>query len=215
MKSYFYLLLGALLLLPLGSATPVHGDDGFSAQTLPREVIARMRGKSYPAGCPVRLSDLRYVRLRHIDASGRDLEGELVCHKDLAADLVAIFRALHRAHYPIERVRLIDDYGASDHRSMAANNTSAFCYRRVAGSSKLSNHSRGRAIDINPLYNPQVSRRSNRVSPPEGRPYADRSRRSPYRIMRGDLCYRLFRQHGFTWGGDWRSTQDYQHFEKR
>lgn len=215
MKQWLRLVLGTILLLPLISAVPRPRGDGFSAGPLPREVVARMRGKSYPAGCPVRLSDLRYIRLRYVDARGRDLEGELVCHKDIAADLVSIFRQLHRARYPIERVRLIDDYGANDHRSMVANNTSAFCYRRVAGTAKLSNHSRGRAIDINPLYNPQVKRGGRIVAPPEGRPYANRSRRSPYRIVRGDLCYRLFRQHGFSWGGDWRRSKDYQHFEKR
>lgn len=205
-------LLALVLALLLG-AKPHEGKD-FSAEPISASVLRRMQGKSYPRGCPVRLSDLRYVRIRHYNAAGKDLEGELVCHKDIAADLVSIFRELYRARYPIERVRLIDDYGADDHRSMAANNTSAFCYRRISGSKRLSNHSQGRAVDINPLYNPMVSQNGRAVSPPEGRAYANRSRSSAYKIVRGDLCYRLFRRHGFSWGGDWKSKKDYQHFEK-
>lgn len=56
---------------------------------------------------------------------------------------------------------LIDNYDADDERSMTANNTSAFCYRTVAGSTKLSTHSRGLAVDINPLYNPYVKSKTD------------------------------------------------------
>ena len=34
------------------------------------------------------------------------------------------------------------------------------------------------------------------------------------KIKKGDLCYQLFIEHGFSWGGNWRTTKDYQHFEK-
>lgn len=198
----------------LTQATPTGGGDGFSIHPISDSVMQRMKGKSFPKNCTVKRSDLRYISLRHIDFDGRDREGELVCHKDIASDLVAIFRELHRARYAIERIELIDNFGADDHRSMAANNTSAFCFRRVAGSQKLSNHARGRAIDVNPLYNPMVSANGTRVSPPEGSAYADRSRKFEHKITENDLCYKLFRKHGFTWGGSWKSKKDYQHFEK-
>ena len=99
---------------------------------------------------------------------------------------------------------------------MAANNTTCFNYRTVAGSSKLSAHSLGKAVDINPLYNPCVKTRHGHttIQPARGKAYTDRNRKFNYKIDRQDLCYRLFRQHGFTWGGDWRSLKDYQHFEK-
>ena len=100
---------------------------------------------------------------------------------------------------------------------MQANNTSCFNFRRVAGSSKLSAHSRGMAIDINPLQNPCIRQRkdgSTSVQPATGRCYADRSKHWPYQIVRGDLCHRLFTEHGFKWGGAWRSVKDYQHFER-
>ena len=53
-----------------------------------------------------------------------------------------------------------------------------------------------------------------RVDPEKGRRYADRTKSFKYKISHSDLCYRLFKRHGFVWGGDWRSLKDYQHFEK-
>ena len=100
---------------------------------------------------------------------------------------------------------------------MADNNTSCFNYRTVPGKSKLSNHSYGRAIDINPLYNPYVRTKDGKVlvSPQNAEEYADRSADFPYKIDREDLCYQLFTEHGFEWGGAWNSSKDYQHFEKK
>jgi hypothetical protein len=171
-----------------------------------------MLGKSFPEGCTVRRADLRYLTVRHYDAEGQVHTGHLVCNQLIADDLVDIFRRLYEARYPIERVQLIDDFDADDERSMAANNTSCFCYRVVAGSNRLSKHAQGLAIDINPLYNPCV--KGLNVQPSNGRRYADRTRTFPYKIVKGDLLWRLFTEHGFTWGGSWRSLKDWQHFEK-
>ena len=189
----------------------------FVAEPVSDAVFERMRGKSYPAGCPVKRSDLRYVRVLHCDGEGRIRLGELVCNRQIASDLVEIFRELFRAKYPIERMVLIDDYGADDEASMRANNTSAFCYRRVAGGRTISKHGYGLAVDVNTLYNPYVRRRRDGtlfVQPATGKPYVDRTKRFAYKITKNDLCYKLFRAHGFRWGGDWRRAKDYQHFEK-
>jgi hypothetical protein len=176
-----------------------------------------MQGRSYPQGCEVPRSDLRYLELSYVDFEGHEHLGQMVCNRHIADDLLYIFRRLYEARYPIASMRLIDDYGADDARSMAANNTSCFCYRRVAGSTALSKHSRGMAVDVNPLYNPCVYVRSGRVLPPEGRAYAhgrDRCKDIPGKIDTADLCYRLFVSRGFRWGGAWRTLKDYQHFEK-
>ena len=100
---------------------------------------------------------------------------------------------------------------------MRANNSSAFNFRYISGTKSLSRHSRGMAVDINPLYNPYVRYRGSRtlVEPANAKPYVDRSKDFPYKIVKGDLCYRLFKKYGFTWGGDWKNSKDYQHFEKR
>jgi hypothetical protein len=144
-------------------------------------------------------------------------EGELICHKDIADDLLAIFQELYKAAYPIERMVLIDEYDADDEASMRANNTSAFNFRYASGMKRLSSHSTGMAIDINPLYNPLVKHREGqtRVFPTTAAAYMDRTKYFPYKIEKGDLCYRLFKKYGFSWGGDWKSSKDYQHFEKR
>lgn len=153
----------------------------------------------------------------HVDFEGVTHEGVIVCNKAISADLRDIFAELYRQKYPIERIRPISDYGNDDEQSMQANNTSCYCYRPIAGSSKLSKHALGLAIDINPLYNPCVRRKKDGtllIQPATGKPYANRSRSFRYKITKNDLCYRLFLQHGFSWGGNWRTLKDYQHFEK-
>ena len=177
----------------------------------------RMRGRSYKEGCPVPRSDLRLLHVLHRNEQGQTQLGELVCHRDVASDLVSIFRQLYEAGYVVSRMVLVDDYGADDERSMTANNPPCFNFRAVAGTKVLSKHSMGRAVDLNPLRNPMVKRGADgrmRVSPKAGSAYADRSRRFAQRIDRSDLAYRLFTAHGFRWGGGWRSLKDYQHFEK-
>lgn len=189
----------------------------FSQHTIDDRLFQRINGKSFKANCTVRRSDLRYLQLLHYTADGKIKLGEMICHKDIAADLIDIFRQLFEAHYPIERMQLIDDYGADDITSMNHNNTTCFNFRVVAGSKKLSNHSLGRAVDLNPLYNPYVKRRANgtyKISPETGRAYTDRSKAFKYKIDHNDLAYRLFTQHGFRWGGNYRTLKDYQHFEK-
>ena len=189
----------------------------FCQEEISDEVFCRMMGKSYKEECTTPREELRYLRVLHYNKVGEELQGELVCHKDIADDLLAIFRELYQAKYPIERMVLIDEYDADDEASMRANNTSAFNFRKASGMRTLSKHSTGMAIDINPLYNPLVKHREGRtrVYPSNATPYIDRSQDFPYKIVKGDLCYRLFKNYGFSWGGDWRSSKDYQHFEKR
>jgi hypothetical protein len=205
-----------LFFLLLVSALMVQAQD-FSLAPISDSLFARMQGKSYPEGCTVARSDLRHVKVLHVDAQGKVHKGELICNKAIAQDLVDIFRQLYQARYPIEKIRPIDDYDADDEQSMSDNNTSSFCYRTVSGTQKLSKHALGMAVDINTRYNPWVRKGTDGrqlVSPSNGLPYADRRKSYPYKIVKGDLLYRLFIQHGFRWGGNWRTMKDYQHFEK-
>lgn len=189
----------------------------FSVQPIPDSVFLRMQGRSFPENCTVRRADLRYLRLSHFDAEKKEHVGEMVCNKAIANDILEIFRELYRQKYPIQRIRLIDDYEAVDERSMRDNNTSCFCYRKVSGTTKLSKHAMGMAVDINTLYNPYVrTGKDGRriVEPATATKYVDRSKSFPYKIVKGDLLYRLFLQHGFKWGGSWQTMKDWQHFEK-
>lgn len=189
----------------------------FYQQEITDDIFARIEGKSFKASCTTSREDLRYLRVLHYNKDREVQEGELICHKDIADDLLAIFQELYKAAYPIERMVLIDEYDADDEASMRANNTSAFNFRYASGMKRLSSHSTGMAIDINPLYNPLVKERGGRTLfyPSNAGAYIDRTKYFPYKIEKGDLCYRLFKKYGFSWGGDWRNSKDYQHFEKR
>lgn len=193
-------------------ADSLMGQGAFVPVSIDEALKNRIVGKSMRHDAKVAFDDLRYIPLLHRDAAGRIFAGEMICGAVVAQDLQEIFRELYDSGYPIERMVLIDEYDADDVKSMAANNSSCFNYREIAGSTKLSKHSRGMAVDINPLYNPYV--KGEEVSPPSGRKYADRNVDSPYRIKRGDRAHRLFMMHGFKWGGDWKSLKDWQHFEK-
>ena len=189
-------------------------DAFFWAEELSDEVFARMEGKSFGADCTVPRSDLRYVRVLHVDAEGTTKVGELVVNRRVADEVLDIFRQLYDARYPIRKMHLVDDYDADDERSCADDNTSGFNYRVIGGTTTLSNHAYGLAIDINTFENPYVIPSQGYISPAGSERYMDRSLQEPYMTHRGDICYQLFTEYGWGWGGDWESPKDYQHFEK-
>ena len=196
--------------------------DGFFYEDIPEIIKDKMKGVSYPLDIDediICYDDLKYLNVLYVDFDGETQVGEIVCNAAIAEDLTEIFHELYKADYRIERIRLIDEYNADDNLSMEDNNTSSFCYRVVENTTRLSNHAYGMAIDINPFYNPYVVYNSEgtRITPVGSEIYADRSDAvmNPYRIDKNDLAYKLFKEHGFTWGGDWNSCKDYQHFEKK
>lgn len=188
----------------------------FYSSDISDAIFARMNGKSYKEGCTVAIADLRYVRVLYYGFDSSVHIGELVVNKKIAQDAVDIFRGLYDARYPIGKMVLVDDYGADDNASMLDNNTSGFNYRVVNGTTTLSRHALGMAIDINPLYNPWIYtlKGTTVIDPPEAAKYADRTLDCAYYLDHEDLCCRLFIEHGFTWGGDWDTSKDYQHFSK-
>lgn len=179
-------------------------------------VYSRINGCSYRENSNIALSQLRYLRVLHVGFDGRTHVGEMIVNEEIAGDVLEILEELYKAGYPIERMQLVDDYQADDNASMAANNSSAFNYRYIANTTRLSNHSWGRAVDMNPFYNPYLYTSGGQlhVEPQGAEAYADRNGDCPYLIDHEDLCYRLFTERGFEWGGDWNSRKDYQHFEK-
>lgn len=196
-------------------------EEGFYYEPIPQAVRDKMKGLSYPDDIDESIicyDDLRYLVVKYVNFDGETEVGELVCNKALAQDFIEVFAELYKADYRIEKIRLIDEYGADDTASMADNNTSCFCYRVVDGTTKISKHAYGRAIDINPFYNPYIvfKAEGDYISPAGSEIYADRTDavENPYRIDKNDLAYKLLKERGFTWGGDWNSTKDYQHFQK-
>ncbi len=191
--------------------------DGFYHESLTQDVIDKITGISYVENDNVSLDDLRYCSLLYNDFDGNTQTGEMICNKKIAQDVIEIFAELYTSGYQIESIKLIDEFGGDDTASMLANNTSCFNYRVVDGTTRLSNHAYGLAIDLNPFYNPYITYNKDgttNVSPEGSLPYADRSAAFPYKIDENDLAYKLFKEHGFKWGGDWNSVKDYQHFER-
>jgi hypothetical protein len=180
---------------------------------VPQPLADKMRETTWRQGCPVPIEDLRAVTTPYTDFDGKPATGVLVVHKEVAKEVAAIFRDMHKSGFRIRSIKPVEEFGGSDDASMSANNTSAFNCRDVAGKpGTFSNHSWGRAIDINPLTNPYV--RGTHVSPPEGRAFLDRTKDAPGLIRDDDAVVRRFKKSGWKWGGDWVELKDYQHFEK-
>lgn len=204
----------------MGSTTGTDSHEisssDFYISEITDDIFARMQGKSYKEDCTVPREDLRYVHVRHMGFDGEAKDGELVVNKAIADDVLAIFEELYKADYPIEKVRLVDEYDADDEASMSDNNSSAFNFRFISHTTRISKHGLGMAVDINTRYNPYVKTMNGKLSiePANGADYVDRSKDFPYKIDHDDLCYKLFTEHGFTWGGDWTHSKDYQHFER-
>jgi hypothetical protein len=169
-----------------------------------------MDGVSWHPGCPVGMDQLRLLRVSYWGFDHEVHQGDLVVNASGAAPLSHAFGLLFAARFPIRQMRVVDDFGGDDERSMLADNTSAFNCRQVPGTTVWSQHAYGLAVDVNPFENPEV--RNGAVDPPAASAWADRSRSGPAMIRHGDAAWRAFSQIGWTWGGDWTSLRDYQHF---
>ncbi len=195
-------------------STPPTASDAlppFDAKVRP--VTAGQLGPSWRAKCPVPPAQLRLIELNHVGMDGQSHVGQIIVNQDRVSQTIEVFGELYRMRYPIEKMRTVEHYpNADDELSMEDNNTSAFNCRDIPGTGQWSNHATGRAIDINPLINPYVER-SGTFQPKNAQKYLDRSRHDPGLLHHGDPAVRVFTDRGWTWGGDWTSPTDYQHFE--
>jgi hypothetical protein len=197
------------VLLPV-QATPFTGAWG----PVPAAARQRMVGASWrdDTRCP-RWDDLAYLEVDHWTFDAAVARGEMVVARSVAADVVALFRRLHAIGFPIRRMSLVDDYAASDDHSMAADNTSAFNFRCIAGTDTLSHHAFGLAIDINPVENPMMT--ATWHVPAAAAPYRDRTLLRPGMIVRPGPVTAIFDELGWEWGGDWVHVVDLHHIMRR
>jgi len=183
----------------------------FEASPLTPALRRRISGTSWHPGCPVGLSQLRYLRISYWGFGYRPHLGEMVVNASVVKPLQRAFATLFAHRFPIRRMRLVDDYGGSDYASIQADNTSAFNCRNVTGGSGWSQHAYGLAIDINPIENPYVNT-DGTTDHAASRPYLDRSNvREGMAVAHGTLV-RAFDAIGWGWGGRWPLPTDYQHF---
>ncbi|MCL2044498.1 MAG: M15 family metallopeptidase [Treponema sp.] len=194
----------------------VQEQDHFLPQAvepLSEEIIKKITGKSYKDNASIAYSDLVYLTIPYINFNGESCVGNMIVAAHLGKEVLDIFQELYENRFPIYKMQLIDYYDADDNLSMEDNNTSAFNYRYIANTARISNHGYGIAIDINPVQNPYITNYA--ILPPAGTGYLDRGYVRKGMIVKGDVCYRAFISRGWTWGGDWSTPKDYQHFEKR
>jgi hypothetical protein len=152
--------------------------------------------------------DLKLVTVRYYGFDDKLHQGQLIVNKRIAEEVKEIFILIRKIKFPIEKVIPLTEYNWSDEDSMGDNNTSAFNYRFISGSRVLSMHAKGLAIDINPKQNPYVK---NGVITPQGALYNVEVKGT---IKPGSKIIKIFKERGWTWGGDWKSLKDYQHFQK-
>lgn len=189
-------------------------DSCFTIKEIDDKTFQRINGISYSEEGVVKIEELRWLKVIHFDGKGNIKLGELICNEKIADQLIEIFKVLYEAKYPIESIRLIDEFDGDDIASMRANNTSCFNNRKTSGGSKISRHAYGMALDLNPLYNPYVNKTTGKFLPPEAQVYTDRLSDFAFKIDTEDLSYKEFTKRGFKWGGNWRNIKDYQHFQK-
>jgi len=208
-----------LLVLAAFLQTALFADYDYSINKITPQVKKRMiQGNSWRKGCPVGLENLRYIQVNHWDFKGKSKRGELIVHKNVAKEVVEIFHELYKIKYPINKMRLVSDFKGSDFQSIEADNTSAFNCRSATGSKKWSKHSYGKAIDINPIENPYVSRKG-RISHKASLKYRKRVHKNSTpqdraMLLRNDKATKIFQKYGWKWGGNFKSIKDYQHFAK-
>ncbi|SHO81624.1 hypothetical protein MNB_SV-15-171 [hydrothermal vent metagenome] len=208
-----------IIITTIALASLLFGNEyRYKISNIEPEILERMiNGNSYKDNCPVKEIDLRYIKLNYIDFNGATKTGELIVHYKVAYSVVKIFRELYNIKYPIREMRLVSDFGGSDFKSIEADNTSAFNCRNIAGTNRWSNHAYGKAIDINPLENPYISK-SGKISHKASLKYRDRRHKNNTpanraMIVANDKARKIFSKYGWSWGGYWRSIKDYQHFE--
>ncbi len=164
--------------------------------------------------CPAR-DRLAAVRFAHVTMDGGVATGTLIVARALAAEVVALCARLYAIGFPLARVEPVEHHGADDARSMAADNSSAFNFRVVAGTRVLSQHAFGLAIDLNPVENPMIwparDGEPPRFVPAAATAYLDRRRLRPGMIVRPGPVTAILDELGWEWGGDWRHVADLHH----
>jgi len=185
----------------------------FTAEPLPEHIIEFITGVSFHDRAPFSYDFLTYLTITHVDFYGEYQIGHMIVADEIGEEVLEIFMEIFESRFPIYSIRLIDYFNALDYYSMAANNSVSFNFRYIAGTTVISRHGFGMAIDINPIQNPYI--RGETIWPAAGVAYLDRDYVRPGMIVRGDAVYQAFVGRGWTWGGNWTSPRDYHHFERR
>ena len=216
------LLVPILAALSLFLVSPAAGGDLTerpylsTVRPLSPPLQKALTGRFWRPGCPVPLSQLRVLTVRHWGFDGRVHTGQLIVNRDVANPLRGVFKRLYEVQFPLRHLRL-DIYRAGAELPVHGDFSGSFECRQsvpspcVGGnaSGRWSNHAYGHAIDLNPRENPYVG--CGRVRDPTRARYINRTRL--YEGMVTPAVVRAFAAIGWGWGGSWTGqTKDYMHF---
>ena len=197
--------------MPTVEALPPPPDDRWRGAVRPIGPRVRDRmGTSWEPGCPVGLRDLRYLTVTFWGFDRTPHAGELIVHADHVRGVLGVFRRLYDARFPIEQLTLPTSAERDPTPSGDGNGTGSMVCRATTGGTSYSAHAYGLALDLNPFQNPYQS--GDLVIPELASAYLDRSWLRPGMITPDGLVVRAFAEIGWSWGGDWQSLKDYQHF---
>ena len=186
---------------------PTSNDFAMTVSPVPDDVRDR---STWSPDCPVKLAELDYVTVSFWGFDGKRHTGELLLHDSVVNTVVAAFRQLHDARFPIEEMRITRKDEMDAPPTGDGNNTGAFACRPSRGTTKWSGHAYGKAVDVNPFHNPYVRREV--VLPELASAYVDREWVRPGMFVAGQPSVTAFTARGWGWGGAWRSSKDYMHF---
>lgn len=211
-----YLLLTLLCVFLTVKAQALENINSFHIEYEPLkgDILNKVKEYSWKKKCPVKLSELILLKVSYWGFDDKAHIGSIIVHRKASPEVILIFKELFENKFPIASLKLMYEYFGDDDQSMLANNTVAFnCRLTTNHKSKFSRHSYGIAIDINPFINPYYKK--GKVIPATAGEYLDRDIRKKGLITKKSICYKLFKQKGWRWGGNWKSLKDYQHFEKK
>jgi hypothetical protein len=195
------------------SALPPPADGEFHSTIGPITPEIRQRmGESWSPECPVGLEDLRYLTVTFRGFDGEAHTGELVVAASEARGVVSVIEEIFAADFPIEEMRLVTTADLDAPPLGDGNNTAGLVCRPARGQTSWSSHALGLAVDVNPFQNPY--QKGDVILPELARSYLDRSWQRPGMIQPDSVVVRAFARIGWSWGGDWRTLKDYQHFSK-
>jgi hypothetical protein len=155
------------------------------------------------------VDSLALIDVLYYSFDGKKHQGQIVVKSELEDDIYEIFTLIEQLKFPVGKAIPIAAYAWDDHKSMAANNSSGFNFRVIEGTTKLSMHSLGKAVDINPVQNPVIY--PNGVIAPQGAKYLPQNKGT---FTADNAIVREFLKRGWHWGGNFDQPKDYHHFEK-
>ena len=121
---------------------------------------------------------------------GKKTTMNITVHKKLAAEFKAIFEDMAKIKFRIK-----------------ASETYTYVWKNIIGTSTVSQHSYGAAIDINASDNPCFYNTNVDVSNGYG---AYQPGKNQFSVTKKVI--KIWKEHGFYWGGDWRGKKDTMHF---